>query len=884
MSANSLSDPIRTDRLATSQTRINMKNHFLRLLFFGLVSQTVLAQTSSNPAGLSAIAQSSTRINLSWKDNSTGELGFEIHRSTDNRTFTKISDAGAGAVSYQDATVLPSTRYYYKVRASLRGGTTTGFSNTADATTPAPLPVVSDLSATARNATTIDLTWTVSGKEPLYYVERRVGTGRFSRIGTGSGSYSDNTASPGIEYCYQVQFGESAEPAGYSNIACATPPVVLPVTPSGLVVSAISDTQLQLFWSDANVQAVTFEISRADKPGGAYQVIQPDYAQKIFDDKSLNAASPYCYRVRARNSAGVYSNYSTEVCGTTRAAPAIVPDPPTNLIATALSPTEIRLSWTATTSTFGTGYLLERATSPAGAYSTTADLAGNQTTFTDTRLSPNTSYCYRVRTKYNATLSGPGNEVCATTQPPAPTVPNPPGRLSATAVAFDRVNLSWADGSGNETGFEIQQSPDGVAWNTIGTAPENATTYQVAGLNGATRYYYRVQAVNGVGPSGYTEPVNVLTPAAPVPPPSAPTGLTATAVSATQINLTWTNTATTATGYEVDQSPDGTGNWTKIGDAPASATTYQNTGLTPNTRYFYRVRAVNQGGGANSNVANAITPDVAPAAPIRLTAQAASYSAVSLSWSDGSANETGFEIQQSTDGTIFNRVGTVGANVTSYQQTGLNGSTTYYYRVLAFNAIGPSGYSNVADATTPPAPLPGIPANLTAVPVDFDLIKLTWSPVSANTTSVVIERSTSSTSGFVEIGQQVPGRTEFGDVGVLPIATYYYRIKAVNSAGSSDYSNVAKVDAEAIIDAVPEPLNHSQSIYVADRTLFVKLGRPADARIQIVNLQGLLVLDRRATLDAGFSYQYPVSDLSAGLYVVAVQTAGSNLTKKILLP
>ncbi|MBC8155027.1 MAG: fibronectin type III domain-containing protein, partial [Bacteroidetes bacterium] len=439
-----------------------MKSRTLFLLLgLVLVSRLAPAQTSSDPAGLDAVARSSTRIDLSWRDNSIGELGFEIHRSTDNRTFDKINDAGPGAVSYQDATVQPSMRYYYKVRASLRGSTTTGFSNTDDATTPAAPPVANDLKATARNATTIDLTWTTSGKEPSYTVERSVGrSGRFTPIGSGSGAFTDNNLSPGTEYCYRVQYAEGVELGGYSNIDCATtqaPPVVVPVTPSGLAVSAISDTQLQVFWMDINVQAVTFEISRADRPGGSYQVIQPDYAQKIFDDKNLTASTQYCYRVRARNSAGAYSNYSTEACGTTKAAPVVVPDPPTNLEAVVLSPETIRVSWTATTSTFGTGYLLERATSPGGAYSTAADLAANQTTFTDTRLSPNTRYCYRVRTKYNATLSNPGHEVCATTQAPAPTVPNPPARLSATAVAFNQVNLGWADVSGNETGFEIQQ-------------------------------------------------------------------------------------------------------------------------------------------------------------------------------------------------------------------------------------------------------------------------------------------------------------------------------------------------------------------------------------------------------------------------------------------
>ncbi len=347
--------------------------------------------------------------------------------------------------------------------------------------------------------------------------------------------------------------------------------------------------------------------------------------------------------------------------------------------------------------------------------------------------------------------------------------------------------------------------------------------------------------------------------------------------------LTWTNSATNVTGIEIEQSLDGN-SFQKLGTVAPTATTYTDAGLTPATRYYYRIRAVNTAGQSEySNVASATTPDVAPRDPARLVAQATSYSAVSLTWADLSGNETGFEIEQSTDGTTFNRITTTGANVTTYGQTGLNGSTHYYYRVRAVNAIGPSGYSNVADATTPQAPLPSAPTNLTAVPVDFDLIKLTWSPVSANTTTVIIERSTSSTGGFVVIGQQVPTKTEFGDVGVLPIATYYYRIKAVNSAGSSAYSNLARVDADALIDGV-EPAAPVPSVYVADRTLFVKLSYLTEATLQLVSLQGTMVFDQKVTIDPAAPYQHSLRELPAGLYVVAVQTPGALLTKKILLP
>jgi hypothetical protein len=102
-------------------------------------------------------------------------------------------------------------------------------------------------------------------------------------------------------------------------------------------------------------------------------------------------------------------------------------------------------------------------------------------------------------------------------------------------------------------------------------------------------------------------------------------------------------------------------------------------------------------------------PPSAPAAPYGLTANAIDHQRIDLSWTDNSDNESGFELQRSTDG--FAPGGTItvinlGANVTSYSNTGLAASTQYFYRVLAKNAGGSSAVSEPATATTSAAPPP----------------------------------------------------------------------------------------------------------------------------------------------------------------------------------
>jgi hypothetical protein len=80
-----------------------------------------------------------------------------------------------------------------------------------------------------------------------------------------------------------------------------------------------------------------------------------------------------------------------------------------------------------------------------------------------------------------------------------------------------------------------------------------------------------------------------------------------------------------------------------------------------------------------------------------------SSSEIDLSWTDNSDNETEFKIERSTDaGITFTEIATVGANVTTYPDTGLAPSTTYAYRVRASNSTGDSDYSNTAIAITSP--------------------------------------------------------------------------------------------------------------------------------------------------------------------------------------
>src|SRR5262249_34847553 len=135
-----------------------------------------------------------------------------------------------------------------------------------------------------------------------------------------------------------------------------------------------------------------------------------------------------------------------------------------------------------------------------------------------------------------------------------------------------------------------------------------------------------------------------------------------------------------------------------------------------------------------------------PTAPATLAASAASSSAINLTRADNSNNETGFKIERSPDGVNFTPPIPTAPKGTSYQDTGLATSTTYYYRVRATNNAGDSAYSNIANATTQAAQaIPAAPNNLVANATSTTAISLTWTDNATNETGFKVERSTDGT-------------------------------------------------------------------------------------------------------------------------------------------
>jgi hypothetical protein len=219
----------------------------------------------------------------------------------------------------------------------------------------------------------------------------------------------------------------------------------------------------------------------------------------------------------------------------------------------------------------------------------------------------------------------------------------------------------------------------------------------------------------------------------PPPPPAAPSGLIANSISSSQIDLSWTDNSADEDGFKIKRCEGlGCTPSSVVATVGAGVTSHNDTGLSANTTYEYVVVAFNAGGESDpSNQASATTDPIPPpdGAPSNLQANASSSSQIDLSWTGGSTNEDGFKIErcQGFNCTDFAEIAQVGAGVTNYSDTGLTASTTYTYRVKAFNGGGDSAYSNTDDATTEAAPAISLTATGYKVR-GLQKADLSWSP------------------------------------------------------------------------------------------------------------------------------------------------------------
>jgi FtsP/CotA-like multicopper oxidase with cupredoxin domain/fibronectin type 3 domain-containing protein len=673
--------------------------------------QTIALTVPFAPSGLAAVASSASQVNLSWVDNANNEASYQVARSVDaGATWVTIAPTLAvNAQSYVDANAAQNTSYQYRVSAANALGATT--SNVASVTTPwAPAVAVTSLASVATSPTQVNLSWIFGGANATGFIVNRSAnngatwTPLAAALPANALSYSDAGALAGTSYQYQVITVNGANQST-PVVTSVTTPFASPAAPTSFTATAVGGTNVSiaLAWVDPGTNVTGYVVQRCagtcTSVTGPWTTLTTTAATVLsFADTTAAQNTTYSYKVYATNGTA-----QSAALVATATAPFADPAAPTSLAATANSATQVSLAW-ADTGTNVAGYVVQRCAgtcTAAGPWTTLTTTASGTLAFADSTTTGSLVYTYRVYA-INGTLQSAAQMATVTT-PAAVNVAAPTGLAGVLGVGS--VALTWVDHANNETGFVVQRSTDGVNYTQIGTATTVGGVGGTRNYNDATAapgntYYYRVYAVNGVS---YSAASNVFTVVSALPVVAAPSGLTS-AISATQIALTWVDNATNETSFTVYKSTNG-GAFAAAGTVAArggvgGTRTFNDAAVVLGNTYQYYVVAVDLVNGVSTASPASATISVAFAAPAAPTGLAAAKGtaagSIVVTWADASNNEAGFTVQRSVlnaNGTTWGawgNAGTVAAGTQTFTDTARTTGRTYRYQVRANNALGSS--------------------------------------------------------------------------------------------------------------------------------------------------------------------------------------------------
>ena len=275
------------------------------------------------------------------------------------------------------------------------------------------------------------------------------------------------------------------------------------------------------------------------------------------------------------------------------------PSAPSGLTATAISTSQINLTWVASTDNVGvTGYRVYRNGAQVG---TSATLS-----YSDTGLVPSTIYSYTVAA-YDAAgnLSGQSAAVSASTPAPPDTTPPVLSSITSGSITPSGAVITWSTNEPSDTQVEYGTTTAYGASTALVSTLVTAHSQNLSGLTSSTLYHYRVKSRDAAGNLAVSGDATFTTTTPPdTTPPSVPAGLTANAVSSSEIDLTWSASSDNVgvVGYQVYR--DGV----EIGTT--ASPDYADTGLAANTSHRYTISAYDAAGNvsAQSAAVSASTP------------------------------------------------------------------------------------------------------------------------------------------------------------------------------------------------------------------------------------------------------------------------------------
>ncbi len=317
-----------------------------------------------------------------------------------------------------------------------------------------------------------------------------------------------------------------------------------------------------------------------------------------------------------------------------------------------------------------------------GTYTFLAKKSADETSHTDSGLTINKTYGYRVK------VDGQDGDSEWSAEVFIPTFLNAPAALWLIREEVTKYSVNWTDNSSYEDGYTVERKLEGESFTVLSNTPPNVTSIIDSTILIDETYTYRVKATSSEGDSEYSYERTVAISFFFDPPEN----LTLTQDDETTISLAW-GYRLNAEGYVIERKVDD-GEYVILTTIPAGVTSFTDSDLVINETYTYRVKATSP--YRDSGWSNEQSVSILFLGPSDLQLIRENATTLNLSWSDNSFVENGYMLERKIGEGEFTVISDEPANSTSLSDVGLSLGETYSYRVKAYGEYGESAYSNKA--------------------------------------------------------------------------------------------------------------------------------------------------------------------------------------------
>ncbi|MBD3419889.1 MAG: hypothetical protein GF398_07215 [Chitinivibrionales bacterium] len=738
------------------------------------VAQLTVRTRPSTPRDLAATAPTCSTASLSWSAVG-GALRYNIYQVVDANDSMQLIDSSASA-GRTIGMLNNSTSYAFRIIAITSIGDISQPSEAVSATTPACQAVSPLLGApegvvaSTVSSSEIQIIWRAIDGSAGYIIYRSISeTGSYDSVAS-SGDTTHTVGGLGADSIYYFKVRAHDTTGALSDFSSFDSARTLPLPPEKPVIDTIyplSSSSVFIDW-DTAFRAEQYILLRASSADGTFNPIDSTSLLSITDANGLSAGTQFIYKIKAVNAGG---SSESDICSTTTDDPPLqAPSAPTGVSATARFHDSILISWNR--ASLAEAYVVLQALTADGPFDSAALTADSFCVKGD--LYAGNTYFYAVIARNSAGDSDTSDVDSATTLV-AP--PSAPATVSATSLSDSSIRINWSAANEAE-GYKLIRAGASGSWDTVHTAATTVQEYTNTGLSASTKYRYQVVAYNAGG-TALSAICSTFTR------PEKPSGLSAEALSASSVRLSWSANAG-ADRYIIYRLNSGTYDY--IAEVTGTVTGYTNTGLLANTDYSYTVAAANEGGvSAQSDPASAITWVSAPGTPSIAAISSPSSSSISLFWQSVTADSI-VVLYGTSQSAITSRLARVGGTDTTI--TGLNSGTTYWCKVTAYNISGIAADS--ASVITRPA----VPTGLTATAQSTCAIELSWS-AAVGAAQYYLYQATSATGPY-SLFDSTTSNT-YTHNGLSASQSWYYKVEAANASGLSGQSS----EATATTDALP---------------------------------------------------------------------------------